>query len=71
MEKFDLFMVLNLDQNLNIVENLSRTLHCLQTRNISACNGQKHVINITQTTLQSMKTDECFGIFWEYLASTT
>lgn len=46
-----------------MVDNLSRSL---QARTISAYEGQQ-LVSMTQTTLQSMRTDECFGLFWEYL----
>ncbi|KAI6656107.1 Zinc finger MYM-type protein 1-like [Oopsacas minuta] len=64
MEKFDFFYGISLGRKLlNIVDNLSRSM---QAKNISACDGQR-LVDMTHKTLQSMRTDECFGLFWGYL----
>ena len=64
MEHFDFFFGIELGRKLlNILDNLSCSL---QARTISACEGQKFV-HITQLTLQSMRYDESFDIFWDYV----
>lgn len=64
MEKFDFFFGVELGRKvLNVVDNLSRTL---QATAISACEAQT-VVSLTVTTLQSMRSDECFDMFWQYV----
>ena len=43
-----------------MVDNLSCTL---QASTLSACEGQ----SIVKMTLQSLRSDECFDLFWEYI----
>ena len=64
MERFDFYFGVELGRKLlNIVDNLSRTL---QATAISACEGQK-IISLTVATLQSIRSDEIFDMFWEYI----
>jgi hypothetical protein len=64
MEKYEFFYGVELGRKLlNIVDNLSRSL---QTKTISACEGQK-LVSKTLTTFESMRSDECFDLFWEYV----
>lgn len=64
MEQFDFFFGIQLGRKLlNIVDNLSRSL---QARTISACEGQT-LVCMTQVTLQSMRNDESFDLFWDYI----
>ena len=64
MEKFDFFFGVELGRKvLNVVDNLS---HTLQATAISACEAQT-VVSLTVTTLQSMRSDECFDMFWQYV----
>ena len=63
MEYFDFFFGIQLGRKLlNIVDNLAFTLS-IQARNISACEGQT-LVRMTQVTLQSMRNDEFFDLFW-------
>ena len=63
-ERFDFFFGVELGRKLlNIVDNLS---HSLQSRIISACEGQK-LVSLTQATFQTMRSDECFDLLWEYI----
>lgn len=48
---------------LNIIDNPSQTL---QAWTLSACAGQR-VLKTTLETLQSIWSDECFNLFWEYI----
>ena len=48
---------------LNIADNLSRSL---QSTLISACDGQR-IVRSTLKALQSIRTEECFDLFWSYL----
>ena len=48
-----------------MVDNLS---HSLQAKTISACEGQK-LVNITLVTLQSIRSDQWFDLFWQYIES--
>ena len=48
-----------------MVDNLSRSL---QAKTISACEGQK-LVNITLVTLQSIRSDQWFDLFWQYIES--
>ena len=48
-----------------MVNNLSRSL---QSKTLSACKGQK-LVNITLATLQSIRSDQCFDLFWQYVES--
>ncbi|XP_062503892.1 zinc finger MYM-type protein 1-like [Corticium candelabrum] len=64
MDTFDFVYGVELGRKLlNIVDNLSRSL---QSSTISACEGQK-LVSTTTTTIQSMRSDECFDIFWKYV----
>ena len=64
MEHFDFFFGVQLGRKvLNIVDNLSRSL---QARTISACEGQK-LVGMTRATFQSMRSDESFDVFWDYV----
>ena len=48
---------------LNIVDNLSCSL---QAKTISACEGQM-LVHMTQATFRSMRNDESFDLFWDYV----
>lgn len=64
MEKFDFFFGVELGRKiLNMADNLSRSL---QEKCISACEGQK-LISLTLATFQSIRSDECFDLFWDYV----
>ena len=67
MQKFDFFkFAVELGRKLlNMVDNLSRSL---QAKTISACEGQK-LVNITLVTLQSIRSDQWFDLFWQYIES--
>jgi len=62
MEKFSFFFGVELGQKiLNMADNLSRTL---QASTLSACEGQR-VVKMTLQSLQSIRSDECFDLFWD------
>ena len=64
MEKFSFFFGVELGRKiLNMADNLSRTL---QASTLSACEGQR-VVKMTLQSLQSIRSDECFDLFWEYI----
>ena len=64
MEHFDFFFGIQLGRKLlSIVDNLSRSL---QAKTISACEGQQ-LVRMTQATFKSMRNDESFDLFWEYV----
>ena len=64
MEKFNFFCGVELGRKiLNMADNLLRTL---QTSALSACEGQS-VVKMTLQSLQSIQSDECFDMFWEYI----
>ena len=64
MEHFDFFFGIQLGRKLlNIVDNLSRSL---QAKTISACEGQM-LVCMTQATFRSMRNDESFDLFWDYV----
>jgi hypothetical protein len=46
-----------------MVDNLSRSL---QSKTISACEGQR-LVSITLTTLEKIRSDDCFDLFWDYI----
>ena len=48
-----------------MVDNLSRAL---QAKTITANQGQ-HLVSMTLQTLQSIRKDESFELFWDYLQS--
>ncbi len=64
MEKFNFFFGIELGRNFfNMVDNLSRSL---QSKTISACEGQ-NLVNITLGTLQKIRDEDSFNLFWKYL----
>lgn len=50
---------------LNMVNNLSRSL---QAKTLSACEGQK-LVSVTLVTLQSIRSEPRFDLFWQYVES--
>ena len=64
MEKFYFGVQLG-SKLLNMVDNLSRAL---QSSTISACEGQK-LVKLTVSTLQSIRNEEAFDLFWAYIES--
>ena len=66
MQKFDFLFGVELGRRLlNMVDNLSRSF---QAKTLSACEGQK-LVNVTLVTLQSIRSDQCFDLFWQYVES--
>lgn len=64
MKDFDYFFGLELGRKcLSIADNLSRSL---QASTISACESQE-VVKLSLKTLQSMRSDEHFNLFWKYV----
>ena len=63
MEKFDFFAVELGRKILCMVDNLSRSL---QAKLMSACEGQK-LVQLTLSALMSLRTDEQFSLFWQYV----
>ena len=67
MERFDYFFGVELGRKcLSMVDNLSRAL---QSATMSACEGQG-IVRRTVQSLQSIRTDENFDLFWQYLERT-
>ena len=66
MKKFDFLFGVELGRKvLNMVDNLSRSL---QAKTLSACEGQK-LVNVTLVTLQSIRSETKFDLFWQYVKS--
>ena len=64
IEGFDYFFGVELGRKcLSMVDNLSRAL---QSATMSACEGQG-IVRRTVQSLQSIRTDENFDLFWQYL----
>ena len=64
MKNFDYFFGLELGRKcLAIADNLSRSL---QSSTLSACEGQE-IVKSSLTTLQSIRCDQHFDLFWKYV----
>ena len=64
MSKFEFLFGIELGRKvLNMVDNLSRVL---QAKTITANQGQ-HLVSRTLEALQSIRKDESFELFWDYL----
>ena len=61
MEKFDSYLVVYWGSLYSNTDNLSKTL---QNQSLSAAEGQQSA-NLTVKTLQSIRTDQMFDLFWE------
>ena len=66
MKKFDFLFGIEFGRKLlNMLDNLSRSL---QAKTLSACEGQK-LVNVTLVTLQSIRSEMKFDLFWQYVES--
>ena len=64
MEKYQYFFGVELGRKcMSMVDNLSRSL---QAATISACEGQG-IVKKTVQSLQSIRNDEAYDLFWSYL----